>query len=246
MKVREFGAWPPQNAPGIKRKNSVDEFNRSFKGKQFTSHPEYASREVEEYYRVPEIKEVGPKQFDQQDDVSGSGKKKDRQGKNTNQLRQNMLRQVAGLVAGSVVITTSYQAVIQQQQQVEQPAIVQEQTDVDPVRVSTNWKWSEDNETVILEISGPDGKLIKTITAVVSVAEIPATCNKEGIKTYTATAEDGDKTYSDTRSEPLAPLGHDFDEGKVLVLEDGRTVMTFECARCHEQFTIGTSMAEND
>jgi len=44
----------------------------------------------------------------------------------------------------------------------------------------------------------------------------------------------------------LKALGHSFDNGKEIILDDGRTAMEFECTRCHEHFTIVNSYTEVD
>ena len=251
MKSREYGTWPPRNVLGADRQKLYDDYNRSFKKERPTQPKEYASSDVEEYYRVPETKDMSGNPYEQNGSAQSSQAK---QAKNKGQMRQNMLRQVAGLVAGSVVVVSSYQAVIQQQEQPVDPGIDEptqsDPSEDNPIDVPTSfilsWKWSEDNQSAVLELSDSDGRFIKEIPAVVSLVSEAATCNAEGTDTYTATAEDEGKTYSDSRSETLPPLGHAFDEGTETVLEDGQTAMTFECTQCHEQFTVITSAQEND
>ena len=265
MKSREYGTWPPRNGLGPERQKLYDEFNRAFKKERPPQPKEYASSEIEEYYRVPEMKDMSGNPYER-NDTAKSGQSK--QSKNTQRLRQNILRQVIGVLVGSVIIVTTYQTMAERQRVSAAPAIVEtedqtpdtpsgaeltpgapsgaEQTENEPVTLFPTWNWSEDKQTVVLMLSDINGNLIKEITATVSVSEIAATCNKEGRKTYTATAKDEDNQYSDTQSETLPPLGHDFGDGQVIVLENGQTAMSFECTRCHEHFTIQTSMTEND
>ena len=244
MNIDEFGKWSPYNNDNPKY--SGDEYNRSFIKERFECPQEFEGSDYDEYYSVPKMSDS----FDFQK------KKKEKSGqksKNTKQLRQNMISKVVCLAAGSVIITTSYQSVIKQQQQAPQPDVLppykqtqdipaeDEQTDLSP-----NWNWSEDKKTVILELCDADGNVIKEIPAVVSVSDVEATCNKEGERTYTANVEYEGNEYSNSQSETLPPLGHDFGEGSSEVLENGETIMTFECERCHEQFTFKTFMTEND
>lgn len=243
MKSREFGTWPPRNGLGASRQKLYDEYNLSFKKERPPQPREYASSDVEEYYRVPETKDVSGNPYEQNSDVLSSQSNRTRSASAAK--RQLMLRQVAGLLVGSVVIATTYQAMAERQPVSDPPAVVQTE-EQEPISLFPSWNWSDDKQTVILELCDADGKLIKEIPATVGVSEMAATCNQEGSKTYTATAEDGDNQYSDSQSETLPPLGHAFDEGKVTVLENGQTAITFECTRCHEQFTIATSMTEND
>ncbi len=114
------------------------------------------------------------------------------------------------------------------------------------VTYSPKWVWSSDKKTVTLELYNSDGKLVHEIPATVSVTTKDATCTKEGLTTYTATAQYDGKTYSDTATETLDALGHSFDDGKEVTQSDGKTAMIFECERCHEQFKIANNLSEND
>ena len=246
MNKKEYGSWSPFNKDNPKY--SPDEYNRSFIKERFEPAGEYDGSDFDEYYQPPKMADSYNYNSDKKEESDKKGKNK-----NFQQLRQNLFGRVVCLAAGSVIITTSYQSVMKQQQNIPEspitPPYVQTQdipAEDERLELSPNWNWSDDKQTVILELCDADGNLIKEITATVSISDAEATCNKEGERTYTATAEDGDNTYSDTKTEPLAPLGHDFDEGKETVLGNGETAITFECNRCHEQFTFETSMTENE
>ena len=255
MKSREYGTWPPRNGLSPERQKLYDPYNRAFKGESYLHVDEYASMDVEEYYHVPETKDMSGNPYEQNRVAQSS---QVRRAKSKGRLRQNMLRQVVGVLVGSVIIVTTYQAMAAKQNVPEPDAVIQtedqtpdtpskqDQTNPEPIQLVPNWKWSDDKQTVILELLDSDGNLIKEIPATLSISEKPATCNQEGQKTYTATVEDEDKQYSDSQSETLPPLGHAFDGGKETVLENGKTVIIFECTRCHEQFTFETSIKEND
>lgn len=250
MNIKEFGKWPPYNRDNPQY--SGDEYNPTFIKERFDCPDEYSGSDFNEYYGVPRMYEAPYEKQDKSEPAD-----KDKKDKNTRQLRQNMLRQVVGLVAGSVVITTSYQAAVQQRQaqaqevnppyeQTQTITPEQEEPAEEPLVLSPSWKWSDDYQTVTLELLDADGNRIREIPATVSVSDVEATCVAEGERTYTATAEDDGNDYSDSRSETLPPLGHAFDDGKEIVLENGQSAMTFECNRCHEHFTIETSMTENE
>lgn len=255
MKSREFGTWPPRNALGADRQHLYDEYNRAFKKERPAQPKEYASSDIEEYYRVPEIKDVSGDPNEQC--YEALSRISDREKNTKASKRQLVLRQVVGLLVGSVVIVTTYQAMAEQRQSPsDSPSIVEpdkENTDRQPGQednaqdaLSPIWTWSEDNQTVVLELYDSDGNLIDEIPVSVSVSEEPATCNREGLKTYTAAAESDGYSYTDTQSEPIPPLGHTFDSGTSTVLDNGQTAMVFTCTRCHEQFTVATSYTEND
>ena len=112
-----------------------------------------------------------------------------------------------------------------------------------PVVAEAKIDWGTEESGATFSLWDKDGNLIKEITAVVVTTQIDPTCTKEGTITYTATAEDGDKTYSDTRTETIAPTGHSFGEGH-LTESDGQLTIEYECAHCHEKFTVTTSVDE--
>lgn len=254
MKSREFGTWPPRNVLGADRQHLYDEYNRAFKRERPPQPKEYASSDVAEYYRVSEMKDVTGDPNQQSHEALSQISDRGNNAKASR--RQLMLRQAICLLAGSVVIVTTYQAMAAQQSPSDSPAIVvpdKENTDRQPGQeddaqsmLSPSWKWSEDNQTAVLELYDSEGNLIDEIPVSVSVSEEPATCNREGLKTYTAAAERDGYSYTDTQSEPIPPLGHTFDSGTSTVLDNGQTAMVFTCTRCHEQFTVATSYTEND
>ena len=276
MKSREYGTWPPRNGLNAERQKLYDPYNRAMKGEAYLHVDEYASMDVEEYYRVPAQKDVTGDPGKQDPGSASSRNKRDN---NSALRRQTLIRQVAGMVAGSVIITTSYTAAIQRQQEQkpdEPPASVEpaepgqndpavvpptteseepseeiseeisEESASESITFVLTWKWSDDHRSATLELADEQGTLIKEIPAFVSVAQLPPTCNTEGTVTYTATADKDGEPWSDTYVETVAPLGHDFDEGEEIVLEDGRTVWHTECTRCGEEFTIENHVTEND
>ena len=258
MNLDEFGKWSPYNDDNPKY--SSDEYNRSFLKERFECPDEYEGSDYDEYYSVPKMSDSFEFKKDKEDRLD----KKNGKDKNKRQLRQNLIRQVVCLAAGSVIITTSYQSMAARQQQVPVPDVpfveqtVEPNTDTPPVEqpqetaepvpevLSPHWIWSDDRQTVILELLDSVGNVVKSIHANVSISEEAAVCTAAGLRTYTATVIDGSDLYTDTQEEVLPPLGHIFDDGQALVLVNGQTAMSFTCTRCHEDFTITTSMTEND
>lgn len=254
MKSREFGTWP-LNVFGSKGKKRYDEYNRSFKKERPEQPKEYASTEIEEYYRVPAQKDVSGNPYEQYGKKSESKKKNDAK----SLKRQLLIRQAVGILVGSVVIVTSYQTVTSQQQQnsPDQPAIVQpggegsgdpfDPSNPDKSGISVEWIWSEDNQTAVLKLKDSKGNE-KEIPATVSVSEKEATCEEEGVKTYTATAEYGEKNYSDTHTEKTSEaLGHIYEGGGDIAIGDGQPVeVTGICPRCHQEITFKIGATEND
>ena len=316
MKVKGFGARPSRNVSSGGQKGSFDEYNRTFKGdpynlaykkKNYGDLTGYMDRGVEEYYRVSEMKDT-TSDDDQKENATAAGA-----AAAAGKSRQVVLRQVAGLLMGAVVITAGYQASLKLRSQPpvdpgaaaavveptedpadnapnstqdpepqptdspnEDPSTPTQEPTLSPTQDPTNdttnpaqepdqepivtpggvsnpdqqspasivsWRWNDDGSAVLV-ITGSDGSVIGEIAAVVTTTEDPAGCTTEGRLTYTATAVYDGQTYSDSRSESTPALGHSFDDGTEVTLSDGRTAMEFECARCHEHFTIVNSIDE--
>ena len=243
MKLKEYGSWSPYNKDNPKY--DPDEYNRSFIKERIECPKSFENSDFDEYYSVPKMSESFDYDKKKED-------KKGRKSDNSSKIRQNMVSRVVCLAAGSVVVATSYQSVIKQQQATP-PDIVppyKQSQDIpaedEPIELSPNWKWSDDKQTVILELLDSEGNVVEEITAVVDIVTDEPTCNKEGLATYTATAEYEEDTYTDSATETLPALGHDFDDGREVSLENGKTATAFTCDRCHEEFTFETSMSEND
>ena len=117
MNIKEFGSWSPFNKDNPKY--SPDEYNRSFIKERFEPAGEYDGSDFDEYYQPPKMADSYNYNSDKKEEES------DKKGKNKNsqQLRQNLLGRVVCLAAGSVIITTSYQSVMKQQQNIPEPPI---------------------------------------------------------------------------------------------------------------------------
>ena len=243
MKLKEYGSWSPYNKDNPKY--DPDEYNRSFIKERFECPKSFENSDFDEYYSVPKMSESFEYDKKKED-------KKGRKSDNSRRFRQNMISRVVCLAAGSVVVATSYQSVIKQQQAIPQDIVppYKQSQDVspedEPIELSPNWEWSDDKQTVILKLLDSEGNVVEEISAVIDVSADDPICNKDGLATYTATAKYKGETYTDSVTEVIPALGHDFDEGREVVLENGQTVMKFTCNRCHEEFTFETSMSEND
>lgn len=252
MKSREYGTWRPKNALGVERQKLYDPYNRFLKKERNERAKEYACSDVEEYYHVPATKDVSGNPYEEDEKAKQQGKSKNVD--KARSMRQQLLRQVMGVLVGSVIVVTTYQTMdAKRQAAAETPAVVESteagdhgSDDTGKVSLSANWIWADDNSTVTVMISDENGNLVKELSVPVAISEEAATCNKEGLKTYTATVEEDGNTFSDSRTEVLQPLGHDFGEGVESDGDNGETLVTFECSRCHEHFTFTTSMTEND
>ena len=254
MKAREYGAWPSRNVFSGGQRYSFDEYNREYKKVRYKSAEEYASRNVKEYHHYSEYN----------DSYAEESKKRhfDKNSKNSHAARMRVMQQIVCLIAGSTIIVSTYQAMKNRELQAEAmpqpepPAAVQEIEDKPEVPVvpeepavpvtSVEWIWDEANHTAKARLLDSEGNLIEEVPAEVTTTTVNPTCTKEGSNTYTASVERDDKTFTDSRTEAIQPLGHSFDNGKDTVLDSGQSAKEFECTRCHEHFTIATSSSEID
>jgi len=267
MNNNEFEAWLSQNVKNIGKGGSrphIDPFNKAKKGSERNVRAEeYPMMDVDEFHHYPERYSQKKTDDDDNNDYDSSSQSRSnaqsqsqsQYGRQTSYSRskaskssnsaanaaqsvaRNLIPKVVLVVAGSVVVVTSYQTMK------EHEAAKANQT---PVVAEAKIDWGTEDSGAKFSLWDKDGNLIKEITAVVVTTEVDATCTKEGKITYTATAEDGDKTYSDTRTETIAPTGHSFGEGKEIILENGDHTIEFECSECHEKFTITTSVEEDE
>ena len=253
MKAREYGAWPSRNTLSGGQRHSFDEYNRDYKKADiYTSAEEYACRNVKEYHHYSEYNETYAEEREKK-----RLEKKD--SKNSQASRMRVMQQIICVIAGSTIIVTSYQSMKNRElqaeamQQPEPPAAVQEVEDnpvfeepVIPPVASVEWIWDDETKTAMARLLDSEGNLIEEVPAEIGITTVDPTCTKEGTKTYTASVERDDQTFTDEKTEALQPLGHSFDNGKDTVLDSGQGAKEFECTRCHEHFTIATSATEND
>lgn len=259
MNVKGFGAWPSRNDFQGGQRPLGDPFNKALKGDPFNeaykkAYPpgaEYASFGMDEYHHYPEQQDLTADQEDR--DQSAEQKRKEQKAKKAKMRRMRMMQQVVCLAAGSVVLVSAYEASVNSYaQQPEDPSqsIVEPVTPTEPgIPVGpdslASWQWSEDNTEASFVITDLNGKVIAEISATVTEVEVPAGCTTEGQTTYTASAQWDSKTFTDSRDGAVLPaLGHAFDSGTEVTLDEGQTAMDYTCTRCGEHFVIVTSVVE--
>ncbi|MGN0824125.1 MAG: leucine-rich repeat protein [Candidatus Coproplasma sp.] len=108
------------------------------------------------------------------------------------------------------------------------------------------WTWTDYTSATATFTCGNDGNHVENITAtgadVTSVVTTPATCTADGLKTYTATVSFNGETYTDTKTETLAKLGHSFtnyvSNNDATCTEDGTKTATCDRDGCNERVTV--------
>ena len=257
MNAKEFEAWLARNVSRGGRPNSVDEYNRAFKKERPDSAEEYASRNVKEYHYYSETKGLNSEQDEDSNDQSKSDKNKQKSKQRSNsQLTRNLVSRFIGIAMGAMIVANGYQAmggnlpfdlpITFFPAAEETPKPDDGGDDHGTGLLLANWVWSEDHMSATLRLTDDKGTLVKELPAAVNVVRTEPGCSTEGSAVYTASAEDGGDSYSDSYTEILPAQGHIFDGGTTSVSEDGKIVVIFECTHCHEQFTITTTVTENE
>ena len=77
------------------------------------------------------------------------------------------------------------------------------------------WKWNDDFTASATFTCGNDDSHVETVNAAVTNAvTTEATCETDGVRTYTAKVTFDGKDYTDTKTEVIPALGHDYKDGK--------------------------------
>ena len=77
------------------------------------------------------------------------------------------------------------------------------------------WKWNDDFTASATFTCGNDTSHVKTVNATVTnEVTTEATCETDGVRTYTAKVTFDGKDYTDTKTEVIPALGHDYKDGK--------------------------------
>ena len=77
------------------------------------------------------------------------------------------------------------------------------------------WKWNDDFTASATFTCANDPSHVKNVTATVTNAvTTEATCESTGVRTYTAKVTFDGKDYTDTKTEVIPALGHDYKDGK--------------------------------
>ena len=77
------------------------------------------------------------------------------------------------------------------------------------------WSWTDGFEATATFTCANNDAHVKNVTATVTNAvTTEATCESTGVRTYTAKVTFEDKEYTDTKTEVIPALGHDYKDGK--------------------------------
>lgn len=231
MKSREFGAWPPWNVRPGGRTNSGDEYNSYFKKERAKAAPEYASRTYQEYHTQSEQKDTQTQQPQQPKLWDSHSSKTDKLKK-----RSKVLRQVVGLVVGSVIIVTTYQTQVEARTQERKASVV-------PEGAAVSWNWDTDDGVPSMSFFDEDGNE-HSLPAQLSETEQPASCTEDGLRTSTATVIDGSGAeFRDTQTQLLPATGHQFpEEGE----ETEPGTVRYRCTACGEALEISYDVVEEE
>ena len=92
------------------------------------------------------------------------------------------------------------------------------------------WKWNDDFTASATFTCGNDASHVENVTATVTNAvTTEATCEADGVRTYTAKVTFEGKEYTDTKTETIAATGHAYGEPVWKWNDDFTASATFTC-----------------
>ena len=93
------------------------------------------------------------------------------------------------------------------------------------------WKWTNDFTASATFTCGNDDSHVETVNATVTnEVTTEATCEADGVRTYTAKVTFEGKEYTDTKTETLPATGHAYGEPVWSWTDDFKATATFTCA----------------
>ena len=93
------------------------------------------------------------------------------------------------------------------------------------------WKWNDDFTASATFTCANDASHVKNVTATVTNAvTTEATCETDGVRTYTAKVTFDGKDYTDTKTEAIPATGHAYGEPVWSWTDDFKATATFTCA----------------
>ena len=93
------------------------------------------------------------------------------------------------------------------------------------------WKWTDDFKATATFTCANNAAHVKNVTATVTNAvTTEATCETDGVRTYTAKVTFGGKEYTDTKTEVIPATGHAYGEPVWKWNDDFTASATFTCA----------------
>ena len=92
------------------------------------------------------------------------------------------------------------------------------------------WKWTDDFKATATFTCGNDASHVETVNATVTnEVTTAATCEADGVRTYTAKVTFEGKEYTDTKTETIAATGHAYGEPVWKWNDDFTASATFTC-----------------
>lgn len=115
MRVGQFNRRTPRNVIRGRKRSAGNKFNSSFKNERHPNPQQYAGKKVKEFNRVPEMKDLRARQSGEERGQSLAEQKQNRQRPKgrTQDMARKFARQIVSLAAGSVIITSSYQSMVE-------------------------------------------------------------------------------------------------------------------------------------
>jgi len=115
MRIGQFNRRTPRNGIRGGKRSADTEFNIAFKKERHPNPPQYAGKKVKEFNRFPEMKDLRAQQSGKERGQTFSEQrlKRQRSKGRTQDLARKFARQIVYLAVGSVIVTSSYQSMVE-------------------------------------------------------------------------------------------------------------------------------------
>ncbi|MCR5608528.1 MAG: hypothetical protein K6G26_05645 [Lachnospiraceae bacterium] len=250
MRIDEFNRREIKNKIGG-RHNTDNEYNVLRKNMQRSKPLQFSNIKAKERVKILEMRDLRARRLAKEKSIINKAKRNKELLKAKN-IKKQLLKQVIGMVMGSVIVVNSYITMTDARKAEAKDRSANAGTNVDfndtgdnaeeNSGISIQWKWSDDYKKADMIINKDSGT--EEIAAKITAKVKEATCVKTGEIIYTAKAEYDGKSYTDKKMEILEATGHSFGEGKTISNEDGSIIMDYECNNCHKHFSIDISVEE--
>lgn len=241
MRIDQFNNLPPRNEIGSETRGSKNEFNAHLKRERHADPPEFSSQEVEECIEYSETLDMRTRRYDERRD-----RRSEQQSQSNNLsgsqavqgLTKVLVQQAACMVAGALIVTSSYQAMVEKRNAesggpLDQPAPVVQVAE--PADTGTETEMSQEED-------GPDASPAENSDK--NKGDENSETNSNDGKSST---EDVNKTDVNTdvipggaggQSSGDQPAGHTFELTESKELEDGSIQLTYTCTDCGETYVV--------
>ena len=252
MKIDQFNDLAATNLIGSETRDPKDEFNSHLKKEKYAAPPEFSSQGVEDYVMYSETLDMSPQmsaeqrdrrskaQSDNGDYSDGSSDGGSSGSSGAQSLTKVLVQQAVCLIAGAIIITSSYQTMVEKREAErnslsEPPAAVV--VIAGPTGTETEATQDAENDTPVengdenesVESAGNDGE---------SDGGSDSSGNGSSTSGGSSGSSNGNSGGSGGGGGGQSPAVHTFGTPTQEELGDGSIKLTYTCTECGETYVV--------